>query len=102
MDSLAKSQTNNPIRKLLVESDSYYSADHIGKKLKANRKNGSDMLDLEYEADDPAVAQQTLNLAVVELNNRYTALKRGETNPVVKYYESKTPGSQRTVSQCGV
>ena len=95
MDSLARSQTDNPIRKLLVESDSYYSADHISKKLKANRKNASDMLDLEYEADDPAVAQQTLNLAVAELNNRYTALKRGETNPVVTYYEGKTKDARR-------
>ncbi|MFD2934555.1 GumC family protein [Spirosoma flavum] len=95
IDSLAKSQTDNPIRKLLLGSDSYYSADHIGKKLKANRRNASDMLDLEYEADDPAIAQQTLNLAIIELNERYTSLKRGETNPVVKYYETKAKDAKR-------
>ncbi len=95
LDSLAKSQTDNPIRQLLLGSDSYYSAEYIGKKLKANRRSGSDMLDLEYEADDPAIAQQTLNIAVVELNERYTALKRGEANPVVKYYEGKAKDAKR-------
>ena len=53
------------------------------------------MLDLEYEGDDPAVVQQTLKLAIKELNERYTALKRGETNPVVGYYESKAKEAKR-------
>ncbi|WP_205402756.1 GumC family protein [Spirosoma taeanense] len=79
----------------MLGSDSYYSAEHIGKKLKSTRRSGSDMLDLEYEAEDPAVAQQTLSLAITELNDRYTALKRGETNPVVKYYENKVKDAKR-------
>ncbi|WP_420151913.1 GumC family protein [Spirosoma sp.] len=95
VDSLGKSQTDNPIKALLRNPGSYYSADYIGKKLKANRKNSSDMLDLEYEAEDPAVTQQTLNLAIAELNERYTSLKRGETNPVIKYYEDKAKEAKR-------
>lgn len=95
LDSLAKSSTDNPVRKLLIGSDSYYTADYIGKKLKATRKSASDMLDLEYEGDDPAVVQQTLKLAISELNKRYTALKSGETNPVVGYYENKAKEAKR-------
>ncbi|WP_198424818.1 GumC family protein [Spirosoma endbachense] len=95
IDSLAQSQTDNPIRKLILESDSDYSPEHISKKLKANRRNGSDMLDLEYEAEDPAVAQQTLALAITELNQRYTSLKSGETNPVVKYYDEKAKQAKK-------
>ncbi|GAB3804239.1 hypothetical protein GCM10028819_35480 [Spirosoma humi] len=95
LDSLAKSSTDNPVRQLLIGSDSYYTADYIGKKLKATRRSGSDMLDLEYEGDDPAVVQQTLKLAITELNERYTALKRGETNPVVGYYENKAKEAKR-------
>lgn len=89
IDSLAQSQSDNSVRKLLIDPNSYYSADYISKKLKASRKNSSDMLELEYETGDPAVARQTLALAITELNDRYTSLKRGETNPVVKYYEGK-------------
>lgn len=95
VDSLARSQTDNPIRALMQKADSYYSPDYIGKKLKTVRKGASDMLDLEYEAPDPAVAQQTLSLAITELNERYTALKRGETNPVVSYYENKTKQAKK-------
>ncbi|UFH54467.1 GumC family protein [Spirosoma sp. KNUC1025] len=95
IDSLAHDKTDNPIKALLSNSKSFYSADYISSKLKANRKNASDMLEIEYEAGDPAVAQQTLTLAVNELNRRYTSLKRGETNPVIKYYEDKTKEAKR-------
>ena len=95
IDTLAKSKTDNPIKALLFNPKSYYSADYIGSKLKATRKNSSDMLDIEYEAGDPAVAQQTLTLAVSELNKRYSSLKRGETNPVIKYYEDKAKNAKR-------
>lgn len=95
IDSLAQSKTDNPIKALLLNPNSYYSADYIGKKLKASRKNASDMLDIEYEAGDPAVTQQTLTLAINELNDRYTSLKRGETNPVIKYYQDKEKATKR-------
>lgn len=89
VDSLGRSAEANPVRKLLIQSDSYYSLNTIGKKLKSARRNSSDMLDLEYESDDPTVARQTLTLAIDVLNERYTALKKSETNPVVSYYEDK-------------
>ncbi|GAB4025526.1 GumC family protein [Spirosoma koreense] len=95
IDSLAHSKTDNPVKALVYNPDSFYSAEYISKRLKANRRNSSDMIDLEYETDDPAVAQQTLNLATKELNERYTSLKRGETNPVIKYYEDKTRQAKR-------
>ncbi|GAB4039786.1 GumC family protein [Spirosoma jeollabukense] len=95
IDSLAQSKTDNPIKALLLNPNSYYSADYISKKLKASRKNASDMLDIEYEAGDPAVTQQTLTLAINELNERYTSLKRGETNPVIKYYQDKEKAAKR-------
>jgi uncharacterized protein involved in exopolysaccharide biosynthesis len=95
VDSLASSQTDNPIRALVLKDDSYYSPGYISKKLKAVRKGASDMLDLEYEAPDPAVAQQTLNLAVSELNERYMSLKSRETNPVVSYYDQQTKEAKR-------
>lgn len=95
IDSLAQSKTDNPIKALLFNPNSYYSADYISKKLKASRKNASDMLDLDYEAGDPAVTKQTLTLAINELNERYTSLKRGATNPVITYYQDKEKAAKR-------
>jgi uncharacterized protein involved in exopolysaccharide biosynthesis len=95
LDSLARSETDNPVRRLVMSAGSFYSADYIGKMLKATRKSSSDMLDMEYETGDPAVAQQTLKLAITELNERYVALKRGEANPVVTYYEGKAKDAKK-------
>ncbi|GAB4018501.1 hypothetical protein GCM10028808_53280 [Spirosoma migulaei] len=99
INRLAQSQTDNPIRHLLFGSGSDYSADVIGKKLKSSRRGGSDMLDLDYEAEDPAIAQQTLNLAIIELNERYSSLKRAETNPVVTYYENNAKEAKKRLDQ---
>ncbi|MFD2570938.1 GumC family protein [Spirosoma soli] len=88
IDSLSKTQTDNPIKNLLLKSDSYYSIEQISKKLEASaRKNTNDILLMEYESDDPAVAQQTLRYAIQILNKRYSLFKTSETNSVVGYYE---------------
>ena len=99
LDSLAQSQTDNPVQKLLIRSGSDYTADVIGKRLKSSRRGASDMLDLEYDAEDPAIAQQTLSLAIAELNSRYSLLKRSETSPVVAYYEDNAKAAKKRLGQ---
>jgi uncharacterized protein involved in exopolysaccharide biosynthesis len=90
IDSLSKTPTDNPIKKLLLGSGTCYSVQQIGAKLVATaRKNTNDVLLMEYEADDPAVAQRTLNYAIEVLNKRHSLLKTSETNSVVSYYEIK-------------
>ncbi len=90
IDSLAKLPTDNPVKHLLLQSDSPYSIFSIGEKLQAvPRKNSNDVMLLEYEANDPGVAQRTLSHAIAMLNERYSTLKTAETNSVVGYYESQ-------------
>ncbi|RRB01239.1 GumC family protein [Larkinella rosea] len=89
IDSLSQTETDNPIKKLFVKPESEYSPLVIAKKLKASRKNSSDMLDLEYESEDPAIAQKIISLAIDILNKRYTSLKTAETNTVVNYYSDQ-------------
>jgi uncharacterized protein involved in exopolysaccharide biosynthesis len=90
IDSLAKTPADNPIKALLLKSNSYYSIEHLSQDLKGSpRKNSNDVLLMEYESDDPAVAQRTLQYAIEVLNKRYTLLKTSETNSVVGYYEVK-------------
>lgn len=88
--ALAASETGNPIKTLLNNPYSYYSPDGIDKKLKANRKNSSDMIELEYESDDKGVTRQMLVFAIKVLNERYISLKSIDANPVIDYYKDKS------------
>jgi uncharacterized protein involved in exopolysaccharide biosynthesis len=100
LDSLARSPYDNPIKALLIKSETHYSIQQIGEKLKATaRKNTNDVLTMEYEADDPAVAQHTLVYAIKALNQRYTNLKTSETNSVIGYYEEKLQKAKQTLAQ---
>ncbi|GAA4449329.1 hypothetical protein GCM10023189_08660 [Nibrella saemangeumensis] len=99
VDSLSRAEVDNPIKSLLNKSTSYYSIDRLSGKLKGTRKKLSDMLIMEYEADDPAVAQQTLNLAIKILNTRYTALKTTEATSVVDYYEGETQKAKQRLAE---
>ncbi|WP_234733472.1 GumC family protein [Tellurirhabdus bombi] len=95
LDSMARLERENPIKTLLYNPDYNYSVALITKNLKATRRNTSDMLDMEYESGDPAIAQQTLVQAIDVLNKRYTALKRSETDSVVTYYQTKTQQAKK-------
>lgn len=95
IDSMGRSEAYNPIKALLAKGDMYYSGEYISKKLRANRKNSSDMLEMEYESDDPAVTIQTLDFVIAILNQRYISLKSSDTNPVIGYYEQKTNEAKR-------
>jgi uncharacterized protein involved in exopolysaccharide biosynthesis len=98
IDSLAKTQGDNPIKTLLIKSDSYYSVRRLTEKLKASaRKNTNDVLLMDYEANDPAVARQTLDYAIRVLNKRYAFFKTSETNSVVTYYETKLKEAKKTL-----
>ena len=90
IDSLVHSPTPNPIKTLVLQENSYYSFRLLSEKIKGSpRKNTNDVLLMEYEANDPAVAQQTLKYAIDVLNKRNSYFKTGETNSVVKYYEDR-------------
>lgn len=100
IDSLAKSKTDNPIKTLLLKSDSYYSISRLGENIKATaRKSTNDVMLMEYESDDPAVSQRTLTHAIDILNSRYSTLKTSETNSVVGYYEDKLQKAKDKLSQ---
>ena len=90
VDSLSKTPTPNPIKKILLTSNPHYSVSGIRNKLTATaRKSTNDVLLMEYESNDPAVAQRTLSYAIEFLNKRYSLFKTSETNSVVGYYEVK-------------
>lgn len=100
IDSLTKSPTDNPVKRLLLKSFTPYSILVIGDKLQAvPRKNSNDVMLLEYEANDPAVAQQTLIHAIAVLNERYSTLKTAETDNVVGYYQGQLQRAKQALDQ---
>lgn len=100
LDSLAKTPADNPVKTLLLKSESYYSIQQLGASLVAMpRKNTNDVLLMEYESDDPAVSQRTLHYAIKNLNKRYSTLKTSETNSVIGYYEAKLEKAKTKLAQ---
>ncbi|MBO0935566.1 lipopolysaccharide biosynthesis protein [Fibrella sp. HMF5335] len=90
LDSLVRSPTPNPIKTLVLQENSIYSFRLLSEKIKGSaRKNTNDVLLMEYEANDPAVAQQTLKYAIDVLNKRNSYFKTSETDSVVSYYEGR-------------
>ena len=100
IDSLTKIPTDNPVKRLLLKSQTPYSILVISEKLKAiARKNTNDVMMLDYEANDPAVAQRTLTHAITVLNERYSTLKTSETNSVVGYYEGQLQRAKQALDK---
>jgi uncharacterized protein involved in exopolysaccharide biosynthesis len=100
LDSLSKAPTPNPIKTMLLASNAPYSVESLTMKLKGSaRKNNNDVLLMEYEANDPAVAKHTLDYAIEVLNNRNTSLKTEETSSVVDYYQGKLAGAKGKLDQ---
>ncbi len=99
LDSLLKVPGNNPVKALLLTSpDSYYSLQRLGSTLKGSpRKATNDVMLLEYEANEPAVARQTLVQAITVLKRRYSGLKSAETNSVLAYYQTQLKKAKQTL-----
>ena len=57
------------------------------------------MLELEYETNDPAVAQKTLEYAIAVLNKRYKGLKSTETSSVIGYYDDKSQQTKQRLAE---
>lgn len=58
-------------------------------KIEIKRLGNSDMLDISYAANDPAIAYTTLMILNEEFIKQYEELRFGETNNVIKYFEDE-------------
>ena len=100
---------NNLIKKILYDSKSNYDIDGISSRLTVARKNTSDMLELSFKADDPAICQHTLSILIDVFRHRYTHVKSSETGNVVRYFENQVKqsyqrlqGAENTLKNFGV
>jgi succinoglycan biosynthesis transport protein ExoP len=89
IESFKKAKENNEIVQLLSSPGSIYSLDEISANMSAMRKQSSDMIEISYKSNDPAVCQQTLQFIVDVVISRYKGIKGRETNNVVNYFEEQ-------------
>lgn len=82
-----KDETNH-LYKLINLTHRHYSIKALS-KLNARRIQGSDLLEITYRADDPAIVFQTLILLIDVFFERQSSLKMSQTNTVVDYFKEQ-------------
>jgi uncharacterized protein involved in exopolysaccharide biosynthesis len=79
---------NNFLYKLLHGKHHYYSINAVS-RISVRRISNSDLIELNFEADDPGICQQTLVLLNEVFIRNYQQIKQGETSSVVDYFENQ-------------
>ena len=79
---------NNHVYGMFHWSPPYYSYQALS-QIKVKRLANSDMLEISYENDDPAIVYNTLIILNDEFVKQYRDLRFGETNNVIAYFESE-------------
>jgi polysaccharide biosynthesis transport protein len=92
LDYMNKDEMNQVYR-LINFNNNHYSFNSIS-QIKAHRLSNSDMVEITFESDDPAVCYQTVNILVNVFTNHYSSLKVNQTDAVVKYFEGQLHISQ--------
>lgn len=73
----------------MLERHPYFGVPNIANKLIVNQMGESDMIHIAYNSDDAGIAYNTLELLNKELINQYQAIRFGETNNVIKFFENE-------------
>jgi len=84
-DLMASSDTNF-VYKLLSFPNPHYSIKDIS-EIKVQRIGNSDLVQLNYECDDPGICQQTLAILTNVCVRNYRDVKENRSDAVVKYFE---------------
>ena len=85
----ASANDTNELYKLLNSFDPTYSLDALG-HVGAARIQSSDLVKLDYEAEDPAICRHTLELTMEVFTEKYRNLRMDQTATVIHYYETET------------
>ncbi|MBN2669360.1 MAG: hypothetical protein JXR60_09030 [Bacteroidales bacterium] len=79
---------NNFIYKLLHGKHPYYSIDAVS-GISVKRISNSDLIEINFDADDAGVCYQTLKILNEVFIKNYQKIKEGETHSVVGYFEDQ-------------
>lgn len=90
------SDRSNFIYELLNWYHKHYSIKALS-NINVYRVNSSDMLEIRYQCNDPALCYQTIILLNEEFAEKYKELRFSETNDVVAYFEAELIKAQDTL-----
>jgi len=88
---------NNFVYELVNLYHKHYSFNAIS-KIKVNRVGNSDLLEIEYTSDDPAVSFQTVRIIIDVFIEHYSSLKENQTDAVVNYFNDQLEFTARKLS----
>ena len=79
---------SNFVYKLINLNHPHYSYNAVS-KIRVKRVANSDMVEISFESDDPAVCFQTVKLLMETFIVNYSTLKANQTDAVVKYFQAQ-------------
>ena len=88
LEDYEKASPDNYVYGLFHYTHRHYSYQALS-QIKVKRLANSDMLEISYENDDPAIVYNTLIILNDEFVKQYRDLRFGETNNVIAYFESE-------------
>lgn len=73
----------------MLERHPYFGIAGIANRLIVTQMGESDMIHIAYSSDDAGIAYNTLEILNEEFINQYQAIRFGETNNVIKFFEGE-------------
>lgn len=93
------SKANNIIEKIVNKPGTFYSINELKSNLLVTRINASDIIQVVYTCNDPAVCMRTLQLHSEIFNANYKRIKSDQTFSAVRYFETKLEEVKRKLSK---
>lgn len=89
LENYEKADRNNFVYGLFNWNHPYFSYKTLKENIKISRIDNSDILQINYQTNDPGVAYQTLEILSNVFSIEYTNLQFGSTNNVIRYFEAE-------------
>jgi len=89
LERYEKADRDNFVYGLFNWNHPYFSYGSLRENIKISRIDNSDILQINYQANDPGVAYQTLEILSKVFAIEYTNLQFGSTNNVIRYFEAE-------------
>ncbi len=89
LERYEKPDRNNFVYGLFNWNHPYFSYGALQENIKISRIDNSDILQVNYQANDPGIAYQTLEVLSKVFAIEYTNLQFGSTNNVIRYFEAE-------------
>lgn len=89
---------DNFVYALLNGQHPYFSVPLLSERIKVAQLDNSDMIEIGYSANDPGIAFNTLDILNEEFIDQYQEIRFGETNNVIKFFESEVARLYRALT----